>query len=263
MNALRAFAAGLQVGRRDFTNYWTWKSWFGAWLMMLTTNAVMWVMLGQLIGSPSRLAYMLVGFAATAGVGTATIQATTWDRGEGVFALQVATPLGPSLATFGRAAFWVVGWVPSSLGTFILLAIAFNWRCSLEAALLLPFMVSAICIGAFGLTVLMGAVIAGFPSIRNVLGAIFTTAITAFCGVSVPVSSWPGWVQAIAQVMPVTHGLAAIRLLLEGAPALAVMRGVGLELLVGAGWLALALLTFRRFAERGRADGSIDFQGNS
>lgn len=262
MNLLRAVQAGLRVGSRDFAAYWTWGTWFGAWLMMLTTNAVMWVMLGRLLGSPSRLDYLLVGFAATAGVGTATIQATTWDRGEGVLALQVAAPFGLTAATFGRAGFWVIGWIPSSLMTFVLLALVFQWRCSLEAAALLPFMVAAICFGACGLTAFLGALIAGIPTIRNVLGALFTTGVIAFCGVSVPISVWPPWVQVIASCLPITHGLEALRILLAHGPTLDVARGVALEVLVGAIWLALAIMTFRRFAEHGRRDGSIDFQEN-
>jgi ABC-2 type transport system permease protein len=40
---------------------------------------------------------------------------------------------------------------------------------------------------------------------------------------------------------------------------LAIVRQAGLELVVGLGWLALALVTFDRLAESGRKDGSIEF----
>jgi len=57
----------------------------------------------------------------------------------------------------------------------------------------------------------------------------------------------------------VTHGVAAIRLLLSGAPAGQVLTSAGLQALVGGAWLVLAILTFDRLAERGRANGSIEF----
>ena len=64
----------------------------------------------------------------------------------------------------------------------------------------------------------------------------------------------------LAGLLPVTHGLDAVRGVLDDAPAATVLRDIGLEgVLVGAGWLALALLTFQRLADAGRRDGSIVF----
>ena len=37
-----------------------------------------------------------------------------------------------------------------------------------------------------------------------------------------------------------------------------VLTSAGLEAVLGAGWLAVAFLTFDRLAERGRANGSIE-----
>ena len=65
--------------------------------------------------------------------------------------------------------------------------------------------------------------------------------------------------QAIASVLPVRHGLDGIRTLLSGGPLGTVARDAALEVAVGLGWLAVAALTFRRFAESGRRDGSIEF----
>jgi ABC-2 type transport system permease protein len=81
----------------------------------------------------------------------------------------------------------------------------------------------------------------------------------ALCGVQVPVVFWPGWVQAVAGLLPVRHGLLGVRALLDGAPAGTVARHAALEAAVGLGWLLVAALTFRRLAESGRRDGSIEF----
>ncbi len=59
--------------------------------------------------------------------------------------------------------------------------------------------------------------------------------------------------------MPLTHGLNAVREL-YGAARPGVMLGhAALEAAVLAGWLVLALLSFRRLADAGRQDGSIVF----
>jgi ABC-2 type transport system permease protein len=94
---------------------------------------------------------------------------------------------------------------------------------------------------------------------RNVAGNLAHLSLMVLCGVQVPVTFWPGWVQAVAGVLPVNHGLAGLRTLLAGGPWPDVGRGLALELLVGLGWLVVAAVTFRRFAEHGRRDGSIEF----
>jgi ABC-2 type transport system permease protein len=81
----------------------------------------------------------------------------------------------------------------------------------------------------------------------------------AFCGVSVPVAFWPGWVQVIANVLPLTHGLAAIRTVLDGGDARSVILNSMWCIAVSAGWLTVSLLTMDRMADGGRADGSIEF----
>jgi ABC-2 type transport system permease protein len=83
--------------------------------------------------------------------------------------------------------------------------------------------------------------------------------IMAFCGVNVPVSFWAPPLQAIAQVLPLTHGLDAIRTVLAGGPATTVLGQVGLEIAVGAGWLAIASWSIGQVARRGVVTGSLEF----
>ena len=81
----------------------------------------------------------------------------------------------------------------------------------------------------------------------------------AFCGVSVPIAFWPGFVQFVVKLLPLTHGLQAIRLLLDEASPIAIMQAAALEAAVGLGWIALAVLVMDRMANAGRKDGSIEF----
>lgn len=46
---------------------------------------------------------------------------------------------------------------------------------------------------------------------------------------------------------------------LDDAPSLYIWTNIRMEVLVGVGWLALALASFRWLAEGGRNDGSIEF----
>lgn len=106
---------------------------------------------------------------------------------------------------------------------------------------------------------MFAGIVLRFMHLRNVVGNVINLSIMAFCGVQVPRSFWPETVQCVTAFLPVSHGLQAIRDLLDGMAAPAVLAGAGLELAVAAGWLVLAALTFRHLAEGGRKSGTIEF----
>jgi ABC-2 type transport system permease protein len=73
------------------------------------------------------------------------------------------------------------------------------------------------------------------------------------------VSYWPDAVQAIANILPLTYGLAAVRLLFDGGSAKEVIEQTGKGLLVASLWFGLAMILIDRMADAGRQDGSIEF----
>lgn len=74
-------------------------------------------------------------------------------------------------------------------------------------------------------------------------------------GVLAPLKELGGW-SAISEVMPMTHGLLAVRTALEGQP----VAGLALkEALVGLAWLAVAAGTLRLQSHRARRGGFDDF----
>jgi len=258
-HALRIYRHGLLVGARDFAIFWNWKTWCGGWMLRILTNVFVWVLLGRLLGSPEKLHYLIVGFAATAGVGTFAVAAASWDRLDGTYPLLVVAPGSIAPALFGRMSVWMFGWIASAFVTFFIVTLAFQWTFSASSAAITLAIIVLICVTTFFLTVAVGALASLAPRIRNMCSFLVTLVIMAFCGVSVPVSFWPGWLQVLCNLLPVTHGLGAIRLVLgEAGNGAEILRGVGLEAVVGAGWLGLSLLIVDRFAEAGRADGSIE-----
>ena len=67
-----------------------------------------------------------------------------------------------------------------------------------------------------------------------------------FCGVNVPLDELPAWMQAISEVLPLTHGIEAARLVAEGASLGSVAGLILREALVGAAYAAAAYALFRR-----------------
>jgi ABC-2 type transport system permease protein len=77
--------------------------------------------------------------------------------------------------------------------------------------------------------------------------------------VNVPTSFWPAPVHWLAQVLPLTHGLEAVRNLLDGGSPGSVLLPACLEIACAALWAGLTLLLFEYVAAAGRRDGSLGF----
>ena len=66
-----------------------------------------------------------------------------------------------------------------------------------------------------------------------------------FCGVNIPIESLPGWMQAVSEYLPVTHGLRAARRVADGA-ALGDVAGLVLaELAIGATYALVGFVWLR------------------
>jgi ABC-2 type transport system permease protein len=260
MSAPRAFAAGLRVGYADFREFWTLRSWLFGWMLRISTNAFAWVLLGRMLGSPPKQSFLLIGNATAAGAAAAlwAANAVTWARYDGVHPLMIASPTSLLPGVLGRSAIWLFNGIATSLVTFALLTLSFGVRAPATALLALPVLVTLVCASSYAFGAFLGAMIGRFIQLRNIVLDLGGTLYLAVCGVSVPVSFWPAPVPQLAQVLPVTHGLTAIRGLFDGASAAYVLRQASWELLVAGGWLAASMLLLDRMAEAGRADGSIE-----
>lgn len=84
---------------------------------------------------------------------------------------------------------------------------------------------------------------------------IFFGILLVFCGVNVPLSELPGWMEAIGRGLPLTHGIEASRMLADGVGLSRVAGLIGTEALIGASWgvLGYGLLRFFEHESRRRA----------
>jgi ABC-2 type transport system permease protein len=99
--------------------------------------------------------------------------------------------------------------------------------------------------GALGLRVRETAVLA------NVMFGL----LLIFTGANVPLDQLPGWMQAISDVVPLTHAIEAARLLADGSPLSSVDHLIAQEALIGAcyGFIGYALLRFMEWRSRTHA----------
>lgn len=248
-------------GFQDFGATYTVRSWVLGLFLRMMTQVLFFATIGLLLGSQAQVEYLLIGNAVVAAaVGCLTAAtATTWERGAGTLPLLVACPTSPLLVLMGRSVFFIANGLAFSLGALVLLPPLFSVTIPLECFPALVGLLVLVTATTYCAATFLGGLVLRAPSARRTVPQVARLTMMAFCGVNVPRAVFPDLVSGAAGLLPLTHGLEAIRALLAGAPARVVLAGAATELAVGAGWLALSLLTFHRLADAGRRDGSIVF----
>jgi ABC-2 type transport system permease protein len=260
MSWLRVCRYGFIVGWKEWTDYWGWKSWLGGWLVRMVAQALFFVLLGELLDSPDRLRFLLIGNVVAIGVVSSwAVPASTWDRYDGTYPLLVVSPTSLLLPIVGRTSIWLLNSIASSLLTFAILLVAFNLDVPAVGVLLsLPFIILSAA-GYYCMSLLFGSLITKAPRFRNLVNNLATGCIVAFCGVNLPLDFWPQPIEALANLVPMTHTLQAVRVVLDEGPLVEAAASGLLGLACMTAWLLAAVLTIDRMANSGRANGSIEF----
>lgn len=248
-------------GFQDFFALYTWSTWTFGWLLRVIAQVVFFTMVGRLIGDEQQMHFLLVGNAVFLSAMTVMfiVQSTTWERSGGTIPLLIASPSHPLIVLLGRSVQWIPDALASSLAALLVVGPLFGlpmpWPSVLWVVpLLLLITLATYCMGA-----LIGSVVLRYMESRNLVANIVHGGLMAIAGVNIPVDSMPGWIQAVAKGLPLTHGLLAIRAVLGQAPQVNALREAAFEALVGGCWLLVAAASFGWFLEGGRRDGSIEF----
>ena len=249
-------------GFRDtLASVYTWWSWGFGLVGRLLAQVAFFAMLGRLLGSQEQVEFLLVGnvVAVAAASGLTVTTATVGERWNGTLPLLVASPSSPLVVLMGRGASFVGNGLVTSLAALLVVAPLFDvtlqWsRYPAVVAVLVLVTLTTYMAAAF-----LAGVILRTPSLQRTVANVGRLVLMAFCGVNVPRPYFPDALQWVSACFPLTHGLDAVRELYGAARPDVVIGYAALEVVVLAGWLTLALLTFRRLADVGRSDGSIVF----
>jgi ABC-2 type transport system permease protein len=79
-----------------------------------------------------------------------------------------------------------------------------------------------------------------------------------FCGVNVPLSVLPGWMQDIGRCLPLTHGIAAARRVADGGSLSSVSGLIWTELGIGVAYAVVGFLLFRFLEQASRRRAVLD-----
>lgn len=260
---LRVLKHGLIASWTMFSAFQTWKTWTFTWLSRLLIQACFYALIGRMLGSQQQVDYLLIGnvVAIMAIDATVVILLAVGERQSGTLALMVAAPSTHLTVYLGRGLVNLGSGVAASTTAFLVLPPLFGVGLPWPEAGLVPLMIFVVGLSCYCYGTCVASFVLGFPSARWLALNLSYLVLMTFCGVNVPTSFWPDWLRAVTSVLPMTHGLAAIRAFIAEGPASTVLVQLGLEVCVGAAWITVAAVSFNRMVRRGRRDGTIEFGG--
>lgn len=260
-NNARIMRHAALVALQDLQGTYSWRSWIVEWITRQAGQIVFFVMIGRLIGSTAAVHFLLIGnvVAIAARSIFIAVPSTVWERYAGTLPLLVAAPASPVVVFLGRSVEWMVDGLASSVVALALLAPLFDlplpWP---DVLLFLPLMIVT-CLSVYMLATFCGSLALRMTNGRNLIGLTMSTTLLVLCGVNVALETLPTVMRTLALFVPLTHGLLGVRALLGGSGIGSVWTHAAAELGVGMLWAAIAISSFRHFAEGGRRDGSIEF----
>lgn len=245
----------------DYSGMFSWRTWSTAYVGRMITQVMFFALIGLLIGDPEAVHYLLIGHAVIIASHEAVniIASTTWERRAGTLSLLVASPSNPLIVFLGRCVQLIATGTALATISLVVVGLMFGIEMPWPRILIVPLIIIVIAASTATFGLFIGVYVFRFIGLRLIAINVSSLTFMAICGVSVPVNFWPTSVQRIAAFLPVTHGLQAIRDLLDGAAAEVVIRGVGLELAIAALWLLPSLVAVRWLVDGGRRAGSIEF----
>ncbi len=243
---LRLFWSGTRASWATYLVELTPTVFFGMRIPRILLQSLFFVFLAKAAGGDALARFALIGNGIQIAVFMVmlsmevVIEAEKWNN---TFQYMIAAPahwfptmLGKSMSYYGDAL------LASSVSFAVLIPllniqIAFaNLLRAVPIILITLASASALgwLIGAFSLPIRYGYMICN----------LMAYAMMVFTGVNVPLSALPQWIQTIGGLLPVTHGLLAVRAVVDGASYTSVLPEVGWEVLIALVYAAAAWAMF-------------------
>ena len=217
------------------------------------------IFLGKFVGFTNPL-YIVIGnvllIPAANGLNGVNL-AIADERQWGTLSYVLGSP-APRLPIFmGRAFFYILdGFVTALLGLGIA-ALIFHLDLSKVNFWMLVLCIFLIAITSSGLGFLFGSISLVSRDGWMIL-TTFVSALYILVGVNFPVESLPPMLQPVAYGLPLTRGIMAARLALQGAGWGVIGHLVTGEVLVGAIYILIGYLSFHLIEKRSMASGTVD-----
>jgi ABC-2 type transport system permease protein len=252
----RLFWSGTRASWATYLVDLTPTVFFGFRIPRILLQSLFFVFLAKAAGGDSLARFALIGNAIQMAVFMVmlsmevVIESEKWND---TFLYMIAAPsswlpsmLGKSMAYYGDALMAVTVSFAVLTPLLHIQIVLLNLLKAVPAILIILVSATTLgwCFGAFSLPIRYGF------NLCN----IFAYAMMIFCGINVPTSSLPPIIRLIGNLLPVTHGLQAVRAIVDGASYASVLPSIGSEILIATiyGIIAWAMFGYRLRVTRQR-----------
>lgn len=248
-----------RAGLADHSVMFTRRAWLLGWFMRMVAQVLFFLTIGNLLG-PGQARYLLIGNAVLMVTlhGLNATGSTTWELENGTLGLLVASPSSPSTVLAGRSLFWLPDGLACAVGALLILAPVAHLPLAAGPVLAIVGVLTVTALSSYCLGLCLGALVLTANDLRNVVSNGMLTLMMAVCGPEFPPAAL-GPVGGLGNVLPLTHGLRAVRGIVAGQDAGQLAALTAQEAAIGAGWLAVALTVLWRRARRSRHAGAALF----
>jgi ABC-2 type transport system permease protein len=260
-STLNVMREACRAGIADYRATFTFKTWLIGWQIRVLAQVSFFALVGERLGSERATFYLLVGNAImiAAHHGIFALNMATGERWAGTLPLLVASPSSPLVVFSARGAYLTIDGALSALSALFVAGAIFGMELPWPAVLIVIPLTALVSVGTYCFGTFLAGVVFRFRSVNNLVVVTSQTVLMAACGINVPLSYYPEVLELLSRILPLTNGLLAVRGVFAGESGMAILGDAALEVVVAAGWMTAALLSFNRLASRGRMDGSLDY----
>ena len=261
VGTLRVVRHAVISGAYDYFAIYTLKSWILGWFVRVVSQVIFFALIGRLLESEDRTHFLLLGNAVMVAAmgGIFALNMTTAERANGTLSLLVASPSSPVVVFASRGLYIVADGIFSALLGLVVVAPLFDLALPWPRVLLVVPLVALVGLSAYCFSTFLAGVVLRKREINGLVVNTTIVTLMTMCGVNVPIDFFPAALEGVANVLPITNGLQAIRDTIDGDPASVIALNAAAETAVALAWLSLAVATFGRFVGHGRRDGSLEF----
>jgi ABC-2 type transport system permease protein len=257
--AVRVFFVGGLISYRALFNWISPLLYTTTMLGSPLFQVLFFTYLGRYAGNEGDLFFVVgnaVQVSAMAGIYGMTMGIAN-ERQYGTLSPLLATPANRLALFSGRALPFVAnGLVVSTFG-FAVGWLLLDFEPAAGSVPALAFVVLVTTCSCVALGMLIGSI--GLRARDVFFGANLVYFLMLLCcGVNVAIDDLPGWMQAIGNALPMTHGIEAAREVAAGTPLADVWDLVLVEALIGLVYAAVAYGLFRFFEAEGRRRASLE-----
>lgn len=229
-------------------------------IVMPLTQMLFFIALGTYGSGSNNSEFYVVGnavqIAAVSGIFGVTMS-IGGERWSGTLVYLFGTPANRMMLFFGRAFMHVIDGAIGVVLAFMWGILLFHLDLSQTNILALAFTILVTTFSTSGLGLLMGClslITANVMFVNNTVSFL----LLIFSGANLDLKILPAWMQAISNVLPLTRGIAAARLLVDGASFSAVAPLLAQEFAIGLAYGLAGYFMFKRVEITAKARGTLE-----